>query len=361
MNPDKAILLIGTFLSAHGGRRGVSEDWRDQLQARGWQVVTASQHLGRLARLTDMLATAWRYRNCYAGANVEVYSGLAFAWAEAVCGLLRLLDRPYALTLHGGGLPAFALRQPRRVLRLLRSADAVMCPSRFLAEAMSKYRSDVRVVPNGVDLQRFRYRVRAKLGPRLVWMRAFHRIYDAELAVRVASALQAEFPGIQLTLCGADKGDGTLQNVERLANELRIPENIRIRGAVPRDEIPEILDQADILLNTSRVDNTPVSVIEAMASGVCVVSTNVGGIPYLIDSGRDGLLVPPGDERAMAAAVSSLLRSPELARTLAANGRRRALTFDWTLVTPEVEAVLQNLGHGARGSHPDAGVHEVAR
>lgn len=361
MNQDKTILLIGTFLSKQGGRRGVSEDWRDQLQARGWQVIAASDHLGRLARLADMLATTWWHRKRYGGANVEVYSGPAFCWAEAVCGLLRLLRHPYALTLHGGNLPAFARRQPRRVLRLLRSAEAVMCPSGFLAEAMWKYRRDIRIVPNGIDLQRFRYRLRANLEPRLVWLRAFHRVYDAELAVRVAKVLSKDFPGVRLTLCGADKHDGTLENVQRLIRELGMAENVHIRGAVHRADIPEILDQAEILLNTARVDNTPVSVIEAMASGLCVVSTNVGGLPYLIDNGRDGMLVTPGDENAMAAAVSRLLRSPGLARTLSVNARRRALSYDWTLVTPEVEAILRQLGQGACGSNSGAGVQELVR
>mgnify|MGYP000870983522 FL=1 len=103
-----SVLLIGNFLSASVGVPGVSEGLAQQLRAAGWTVHTASDQPGRLARLADMLRTAWQRRHTYDVAHVEVYSGPAFRWAEAVCGLLRHMHKPYVLTLHGGNLPVFA-------------------------------------------------------------------------------------------------------------------------------------------------------------------------------------------------------------------------------------------------------------
>ncbi|HWR50083.1 MAG TPA: glycosyltransferase family 4 protein [Bryobacteraceae bacterium] len=344
MTQQRSVLLIGTFLSAFGGRRGVSEDLAEELRRRGWKVITASARPGRPGRILDMLATTWRYRGQYACASVEVYSGPAFIWAEAVCSLLRILGRPYVLVLHGGNLPAFARQWPRRVRRLLNSAAVVTCPSQFLATALAGFGREIRVIPNGVDLGRFRFRLRRTLERRLVWLRAFHRLYDPELAVRVAAIVARSFPGLRLTLCGVDKHDGTLERVERLIAELGVDGTVIVRGPVPRAGVPEVLDGSDILLNTARVDNTPVSVIEAMASGLCIVSTSAGGLSYLIEDGREGLLVRVGDAQAMADAVLRLLRSAELASKLSANARHRAMCFDWSHIVPEIEAVLDGLG-----------------
>src|SRR5436190_13095336 len=108
------LLIIGNFLSASGGSRGVCEELALRLTNNGCNVVTASGKPAKLARLTDMLTTVARRRNAYALAQVDVYSGAGFFWAEAVCCTLRCLGKPYVLTLHGGNLPEFAARWPRR-------------------------------------------------------------------------------------------------------------------------------------------------------------------------------------------------------------------------------------------------------
>src|SRR5436190_13315548 len=104
------ILLIGNFLSGGGGFHCFGEDLAAQLADAGWPTFVASEKRGRLTRLLDMLLTVWRQRHAYAAAYVEVYSGRAFGWAELVCWLLRRLNKPYILTLHGGNLPVFARR-----------------------------------------------------------------------------------------------------------------------------------------------------------------------------------------------------------------------------------------------------------
>ncbi|HEX2205773.1 MAG TPA: glycosyltransferase family 4 protein, partial [Longimicrobium sp.] len=118
-------------------------------------------------------------------------------------------------------------------------------------------------------------------------------------------------------------------------------------GPVPKAEVPARLAEGDVYLNTPRADNTPVTVLEAMACGLCVVSTEVGGIPYLLDDGGDALLVPPGDAEAMAAAVLRLLRDPALAGRLSRAGRRKAEGCDWSAVLPRWEGLLAGTVEGA--------------
>ena len=311
-----------------------------RLEEDGWSVIRSSLRTSRAERLLDMVLTAWRCRREYEIASVDVFSGLAFIWAEAACLSLRAAGRPYVLSLHGGRLPEFAQRWPRRVRRLLGGAGAVVAPSHYLVETMRKYRSDIQLIPNGVALSGFPFRRRGPVTPRLVWVRSFHRIYNPSLAVRVLAALRADIPDVRLTMVGPDTGDGALEATRREIAELGIEGVVDFAGAVAHDEIARYLAGADIFLNTTNIDNTPVSVLEAMASGLCVVSTNVGGLPFLLEDGRDALLVPPDDLAAMSAAVRRLFADPDLALRLSSEARHEAERFDWSLVMSQWKALL---------------------
>ncbi len=340
--PGKRTLIVGNFLGAIASR-SVSEDMAERLQKLGWQVVTTSDRAGRFARLFDMLQTTWTQQHRYDVATIDVFSGAAFFWAEAVSGLLRRIGKPQVLILHGGNLPVFAQRWPRRVKRLLKSANAVITPSRYLFEQMGDYRSDLSLLANPLDLNAYAYAPRKTAAPKLIWLRAFHEIYNPAMAVKVIALLKSEFPDIRLTMIGPDKGDGSLQRVRQLAIELGVQTHIDIPGKVPKAQVPEWMSKGDIFINTTQIDNTPVSVMEAMASGLCVVSTKVGGIPYLLEHERDALLVPPDDHRAMAQAIGRILTSAPLAQHLSQNAREKARKFDWSLILPQWDALLTSL------------------
>ncbi len=343
-----AILLIGNFLSAQGRARGVSEDLASTLSAAGWPVRWASEKPGRLAKVLDMVGAVWRWRDEYAVAHVEVYSGPAFRWAELTCGLLRRLGKPYLLTLHGGDLPTFAQRHPERVRRLLRSAVNVTTPSRYLLEQLVEYRADLRLLPNPLRLAAYRFRPRTRPTPRLLWLRAFHTLYNPALALHALAQLKTDYPAIHLAMAGPDKGDGCRQAMQQIVAELKLADCVALRGAIPKPEVPAFLEQGDIFLNTTNTDNAPVSVLEAMACGLCIVSTNVGGIPYLLEHEHDALLVPPADPLAMAAAVSRILSDSQLAERLSHNARRKAEQFDWATILPLWEGLLQETAQTAR-------------
>lgn len=322
------------------------EDLSERLAAHGWAVLTASSKPGRVPRLLDMVATVWRKRDEYAVAQVDVYSGPAFLWAEAACWTLRRAGRPYVLTLRGGNLPAVARRWPWRVRRLLRSAAAVTAPSRYLLDQMASYRAELRLLPNPLDLDAYAFRLRKRPRPRLVWLRAFHAIYNPVLAPRALARLAQQFPDVHLSMVGQDKGDGSLQATRQVAADLGVADRLALPGGVPRQEVPRWMDRGDVFLNTTNVDNTPVSVLEAMACGLGVVSTNVGGLPYLLEHEHDALLVQPDDPAAMAAAVRRVLTEPGLAARLSGNARAKAERFDWSAILPQWESLLTAVAEG---------------
>ena len=336
-NQKSSILLVGNHLSSAGFNPGICETLAVRLRQRGWEVLTTSARPRGVERLADMVKTAWLSRHEYDLAHIDVYSGRAFVWAEAVARVVRYAHKPYVVTLRGGNLVEFARRWPRRVSALLGSAAAVTTPSRFLFES---FRSAglgsgvLRLIPNALDVNAYGYRPRTAARPRLLWLRAFHRIYQPEMAVDMLAGLVQEFPDIQLTMAGPDKGDGSFARTRQLAERRGITERVAFPGAAPKASLRAFFESGDVFLNTARVDNTPVSVLEAMAGGLCIVSTQAGGLPYLLHHERDALLINSGHPREMAAAVRRLLRQPRLAEELSRTARRNVEPYDWSEVLP---------------------------
>lgn len=337
------VLLVGRFLSRQLGLHGVCEDLAAQLKNSGWPVITTSEKAAKLPRFLDMIMTVWRSRNKYCVVNVDLYSGLAFVWAEIICKLLYWMGKPYVLTLHGGNLPTFAACWPSRVRRLLRSAKAVTAPSLYLYQQMGQYRPDVTLIPNPLDLRLYSFRLRVRPRPILVWLRAFHSVYNPGLAPQVLWRLTETFPETTLIMIGPDTGDGSLDDARIWAANFGVSGRISFIGKINKAEVATWMNMGDIFLNTTNADNTPVTVLEAMACGLCVVSTDVGGIPYLLENEHDSLLVPPGDSAAMAVAVTRVLTEPGLAARVSRNARQKARQFDWSVVLPHWELLFRSL------------------
>jgi len=169
------------------------------------------------------------------------------------------------------------------------------------------------------------------------------------MAIEVLQRLQNQFPEVKLTMIGPDKGDGSFQKTQELVDDLNLRSSVSFSGGVSKSDVPIWLNKGDIFLNTTNFDNTPVSVMEAMACGLCIVSTNVGGIPFLVEDGVDALLVPPNDPDAMAAAVKRILTEPGLAGKCSTNARRKAEQFDWSVILPQWEKLIEEV---IENSHP---------
>jgi glycosyltransferase involved in cell wall biosynthesis len=337
----RAAAIFGYFPSQGTGiYRTVSEDLVERLASIGWQVTWASAYPNRILRLFDTIAIIWRKREQYDVAHVDVFSGLGFVLTELTCWALHRLKKPYVLTLRGGNLPIYSQKHPNRVRRLLQSAVAVTAPSRFLQEALRPFRDDIQLVPNPISLDKYRFRVRSQPQPNLLWLRSMHSVYNPTLAVRVIALLRNSLPDVHLSMVGPDKGDGTVEAVAELIQTLGLEKHIDIIGGVPSSEVPDWMDKADIFLNTTNVDNTPLSVIQAMGSGLCIVSTNVGGLPALIDDGLEGLLVPPDNAEAMANAIVRVLTEPELAESLSRAAHACTRNFDWSVVLQQWDQLL---------------------
>jgi glycosyltransferase involved in cell wall biosynthesis len=272
---------------------------------------------------------------------LDVFSGASFVIADIASLLGKWFGKPVVMVLRGGALPEFIGRFPRWAGRVLGRADVIVAPSEFLARVATGRGLRPRVIPNVINLSVYPYRHRQKVNPRIFWMRSFHSIYNPSMAVRVMARLRTAMPEASLVMAGQDKG---LQStVEQMAERLELKSAIRFPGVLDMAGKAHEGDAADIFLITNRVDNMPVTAVEACAMGMPVVATAVGGIPDLLTDGDTGLLVPDDNDEAMARAIHRLVSEPGLADRLSANGRKLAERSSWERIRPMWERVFAEL------------------
>jgi len=296
----------------------------------GYPVKQTSFVPNRLLRLADTIAHLLSWRNQVDVVILMVFSGPAFGMADISSWLARVIGKPLVLWLHGGNLPHFSQQHPAWVRRVLARGKRIVSPSTYLAHFFAEWGYEIDVIPVGLDLEDYTYGHRQRVQPRLLWMRTFQDIYYPEMAVEVLAQLQGSCPEATLTMAGQAKG--TLARVQALSMAKGLAGKVRFAGFLDKAGKEREFARHDIFLNTNRVDNMPMSVMEAAAFGLPVVATAVGGIPNLLEHEKTGLLVGNEDIVGMATAVQRLLHEPDLAARLSANGRRLAEANSWPAV-----------------------------
>ena len=255
------------------------------------------------------------------------YTSFLLAPLPAVI-VARLLGKPVILNYHSGEAPDHLRRSAiaRFVMRHL--VDANVVPSTFLRDVLFSFDMDADVVHNTIDVRRFTYRPRDPLAPRLLCTRNLEPTYNLSCVLRTFARVQARYPGATLTLVGSGSQDAALR-AEAAALQLR---NVTFAGRVAPSDIPRYYDAADIYVQAPSIDNMPLSVLEAFASGMPVVSTGVGGVPSILRHGVDGLLVPDNADDELAARVFDLLAVPSFARMLAHSAHETLSAYEWPVV-----------------------------
>jgi glycosyltransferase involved in cell wall biosynthesis len=225
--------------------------------------------------------------------------------------------------------------------RLLSWATAIVSPSEYLVDVFAKFGLKAQSIPNVIDPSAFHYRERPRPRPVFLHNRGFEELYNIPCTLRAFQIIQRRYADARLILTH----DGPLRSeMERLAAELGL-RNVEFRGRVSQQETPGILDEADVYLTSPNLDCMPGSLLECYASGLPMVATAAGGIPYIVDDGRTGLLVPLNDPEAMAAAAIRLLEEGGLAERLARSGQAELGKYDWeTSVRDQWVGLYRRLG-----------------
>jgi glycosyltransferase involved in cell wall biosynthesis len=230
------------------------------------------------------------------------------------------------------------MNTPKMSEKLFSGALVNIAPSKFMYETFRKQGyQNIKLIPNFIDVKDYPFKERKKIHPKLLWVRAFAEIYNPMMALKVFEILLKSYPHAVLSMIGPAK-DQSYETCKAYALTHKLP--VTFTGQLSKTEWLNYSKNFDIFINTTTVDNTPVSVIEAMALGLPVVSTDVGGLPYLIKDSQHGLLVKSKDTIAMAVAVSDLIEQPEYAHSLTLNARKMVEDFDWSVVKREWDKIL---------------------
>ncbi len=251
-----------------------------------------------------------------------------------ICVLANRLypRRRIVVTYHGGEAASFMRRWGWIAGWVLRKADRVVAVSEPIQAVMGSYGINCELVHNLVDLQRFAFRERLQAQPHIVWLRYLEPTYDPLLALDVFERVKMQFPGATLSIVG----DGSLRGeMERRIVERRLSD-VKLAGRLAPEEVAAELDKADIFLNTSRADGAPTAILEAMTSGLVIVTTNAGGIPQLVQDGQEGTVREVGDIDGLFSAVVTLVRDPDTAATYSHQARLKAEEFGWEAVSRQI-------------------------
>ncbi|MDA0812448.1 MAG: glycosyltransferase family 4 protein [Verrucomicrobia bacterium] len=325
MQKSLKIIYVGNRLERHGfSPTGI--DKLSVLLAEEYELITASHARNQLVRLFDMIRVVIQNQGATSYVLIDTYSTAAFYYAWVIGGLSKALKIPYIPILHGGDLASRLGRTPRLCRQLFGSSFRNVAPSPFLKKVFSDRDFDVEVIGNPLKVEDYEFTHRYRVEPRLLYVRSFDRTYNPALAVRVLALLVPSHSRATLCMVGPDK-DGTRAEVEALAHKLGVHDRVRFTGKLAPVVWRELSKELDIFINTTNVDNTPLSVVEAMALGIPVVSTSAGGLPDLVTNGIDGFLVDCNAAEQFVECIELLVHDPELVARMTWNGRNTAERF----------------------------------
>ncbi len=273
-------------------------------------------------------------------------SNSGWSWqlfSAPVLWLARWRGTPVVVNYRGGEAGDYLQRSWTRVKPSLMRASQLVVPSTFLQEVFAGYGVTAQVIPNIIDTDRFRpadQQASLQQPLQIVVTRNLEAIYDIATAIRTLAALQQRGLDCQLAVAGSGPEE---HNLRQLVQELGLTDKVSFLGRLEREQMAAHYQNADIFLNSSRVDNMPNSLLEAMACGLPVVSTDAGGIPRMVTHEQTALLTGIGDVSSLAAAVERLVAEPDLRQSLIAQGLEQIQEYRWSAVRQQWLALYQQM------------------
>lgn len=333
----KKILFIGNFLSKSRGTIGPSEQISKSLREHGYFVHTASHYENIFLRLTDIIIKC--LVQPYEIIHIDVFSGKSFFIAKIASMIGKLRSKKIILNLHGGMLPEYYRKYPKRVINLLLSANRILSPSSLLSNFFFDKGIQVEYLPNPIHLVRFPMRNEEPRPKGILWVRGFQRIYNPEIAILCLEKLLPQYPDALLTMIGPDMG--LREDCEELIDKKGLNKHVKIEGSIENTQLSDYFHINEVFINTTSYESFGVAVLEAAACGIPIVSSNVGEIPYLWTHEHDILLAEKLDAAAFAQQISRIFDDKELARKLSVNARQKAEQYDWKVILPRWIELLE--------------------
>jgi L-malate glycosyltransferase len=357
--PNMHIGLVGPLPPPYGGMANQTRQLEKLLQQEGISVelirvnapyqpewVGSIRGLRAVFRLVPYLIHLWRVANKVQLFHIMANSGWAWhLYAAPAIWVAKFKGKPVIINYRGGEAAAFFQKSFFWVKPSLNKTDAIIVPSGFLEAVFEKKGFPSSIVPNIIDVSRFSVdpggnNVNKANSPHIVVTRNLESIYDNATAIRAFRIVKDSIHNAQLTIAGVGPEK---QMLEDLVSELQLQEAVTFAGRIENDHMAALYRSADMMVNASLVDNMPISILEALASGVPVVTTDAGGIPYLVEHGKTALLVPKQDPVAMSDAILQLLNNPDQAGKLRDEGLKTIQNYTWPVIKDQLLSVYKQV------------------
>jgi L-malate glycosyltransferase len=259
---------------------------------------------------------------------VQVYAASYFSFlltpAPAVL-IAKLYGKRVIMHYHSGEAEDHLSHWYWMAAPVIRLADVVIAPSGYLVDVFARFGLRARAIFNIAALDEYRFRGRKPLRPIFFTSRSHEPLYNVPCVLRAFALIQRRYPEASLTV----GGDGAeRRRLEQLSRALKL-RNTTFTGLIPSRDMSAVYDAHDIYLTATDIDNMPCSITESFAAGLPVVTTNAGGVPYIVRHEETGLMVERDDHEALAANAIRLLEDQELAAAIASRARQECAQYAW--------------------------------
>lgn len=327
----KKVLLVANYKPGTGGISGQVEKLHYYLDKEGVENVIFSirgSWLSRFIAPFKLLRAAKDYD------VLHVHTCSHWGFITTVLGVWagKRLKKKVVVTYHGGGAEQFFSRHPRLVKKYLCQTDANIVLSGFLGNVFDKYQIPYTVIPNIVELEEGRFCPRATIEPKFVSIRTLSPLYNIECIIKAFKVVKKAYPSARLTIVGDGPSRDSLEQFVRSESI----QDVTFVGRVDNARIYEYLNQSDIMLSAPRIDNMPVSVLEGFNAGLLVISSNVGGVPYMIEDEVNGLLFESNNDMALAEKMMWALSHQDESHNMIDNAKEAVKLYSWECVREKI-------------------------
>ena len=327
----KKVLLIANYKPGTGGISGQVEKLNAYLDKEG-VVNEVFSTKGSLAYRIQVPFKLLKVAKDYDVLHVHTCSHWGFITAVLGVWAGRRLKKKVVVTYHGGGAEQFFSRHPRLVKKYLCQTDANIVLSGFLSNVFDKYQIPYTVIPNIVELEEGRFCPRATIEPKFISIRTLSPLYNIECIIKAFKVVKKVCPSARLTIVGDGPSRDSLEQFVRSESI----QDVTFVGRVDNARIYEYLNQSDIMLSAPRIDNMPVSVLEGFNAGLLVISSNVGGVPYMIEDEVNGLLFESNNSMALAEKMMWALSHQDESHNMIDNAKEAVKLYSWECVREKI-------------------------
>lgn len=318
------VLFVANYLKGTGGISVQVESLADHLRKDGYEAdicSTKGSIFYRLRTFGNLVLQAPKYDVIH----VHACSGRGFLPAIVGISVAKLCHRRVVLTYHGGGAETFFSKHTSLVRFFLERTDYNIVLSGFIGSIFQKHQIPFKIIPNTIELDESVFRTREIIHPHFICIRSHTSTYNIPCILKAFEIVKEQLPDATLTLIG----DGPLHDeLKRMVQDAHLSD-VSFVGRVDNKQIYSYLDGADVMLSSPIIDNMPMSLLEGFNAGLLVISSKVGGVPYMVENGENGLLFDSGDASQLADCMFAAVKDPIQTKEMIKNAHASLMQYSW--------------------------------